>query len=151
MVPSITSSLTKSVNLLRKEINYHNHRYYVLDDPEVSDIEYDRLMLELKALEDKYPQLIVPESPTQRVGEKLADAVQKGISSLLKTKDVAFIEFRYAGFPGKGLPKNVENQTGDSLIEFLVGGCPLNEVFERTPFKHHLSHYNSSRLTVTRL
>lgn len=53
---------------LREEINYHNYRYYVLDDPEIPDSEYDRLLRELQALEQKHPELITSESPTQRVG-----------------------------------------------------------------------------------
>ncbi len=53
---------------LRRAINHHNIRYYVWDDPEVSDAEYDRLMRTLSALEDAYPELITPDSPTQRVG-----------------------------------------------------------------------------------
>ena len=53
---------------LREQINYHNHRYYVLDSPEISDAEYDALMAELRELEEGHPDLITPESPTQRVG-----------------------------------------------------------------------------------
>lgn len=53
---------------LRKEIRHHNNRYYNLDDPEISDYEYDRLMLRLKAIEQEYPELITDDSPTQRVG-----------------------------------------------------------------------------------
>ncbi len=53
---------------LRAEIDHHNYRYYVLDDPSVPDAEYDRLMRELQALETRYPQLITAQSPTQRVG-----------------------------------------------------------------------------------
>ena len=53
---------------LRDEINYHNYRYYILDDPEISDSEYDRLLRELQDLEQQYPELITPDSPTQRVG-----------------------------------------------------------------------------------
>src|ERR687885_891558 len=53
---------------LRAELNHHLYRYHVLDDPEVSDAEYDRLYDELKALEEEYPDLITPDSPTQRVG-----------------------------------------------------------------------------------
>lgn len=53
---------------LRDEIARHNHRYYVLDDPEVSDAEYDQLLRELQAIEAQDPQLCVPDSPTQRVG-----------------------------------------------------------------------------------
>lgn len=59
---------------LRALIDNHNHRYYVLDDPEVSDAEYDRLMLELRALEKEYPDLVTPDSPTQRVGAAPAAA-----------------------------------------------------------------------------
>ncbi len=53
---------------LRELIERYNYRYHALDDPEVPDAEYDRLMVELKALESAHPQLITPESPTQRVG-----------------------------------------------------------------------------------
>jgi DNA ligase (NAD+) len=53
---------------LRKQIDYHNYRYYVLDDPQIPDAEYDRLLRELQALEAEHPELITPDSPTQRVG-----------------------------------------------------------------------------------
>ena len=53
---------------LRSQLNYHNHRYYVLDDPEVADADYDALMNELRAIERAFPELITPDSPTQRVG-----------------------------------------------------------------------------------
>lgn len=53
---------------LRQEINYHDHRYYVLDDPVISDGEYDRLFRELLELEERFPQLVTPDSPSRRVG-----------------------------------------------------------------------------------
>ena len=53
---------------LRSELNYHNHRYYVLDSPEVSDAEYDELLNELRAIEARFPELITPDSPTQKTG-----------------------------------------------------------------------------------
>jgi DNA ligase (NAD+) len=56
------------VEELRRLIDYHNYRYYVLDDPEVSDAEYDALFQELRALEEAHPELASPDSPTQRVG-----------------------------------------------------------------------------------
>ena len=52
---------------LRAQLAQHDYRYYVLDDPQVSDAEYDRLMLELRQLESAHPQLVTPDSPTQRV------------------------------------------------------------------------------------
>ncbi|MCW5589595.1 MAG: NAD-dependent DNA ligase LigA [Legionellales bacterium] len=56
------------IQTLRNEINEHNYRYYVLDDPTITDSAYDRLMQELTALETQYPEFITPDSPTQRVG-----------------------------------------------------------------------------------
>src|ERR1051325_2470961 len=58
----------QEVERLRREIEQHNHRYYVLDDPLVSDAEYDALFRELQALEEAHPDLRSPDSPTQRVG-----------------------------------------------------------------------------------
>jgi len=58
----------QKIQKLREQINFHNHRYYVLDDPEVPDAEYDRLLRELEKLEAEHPGLISEDSPTQRVG-----------------------------------------------------------------------------------
>ena len=61
------------VEELREQLNYHSYRYHVLDDPEVSDAGYDELVRELIALEEAFPELITPDSPTQRVGATPAD------------------------------------------------------------------------------
>ncbi len=55
---------------LRRQLDHHSHRYYVLDDPEVSDAEYDALLNELREIEAEHPELLTPDSPTQRVGAK---------------------------------------------------------------------------------
>ncbi|SDR97401.1 DNA ligase (NAD+) [Halopseudomonas xinjiangensis] len=65
---TLTPSPAERVQALRDQINEHNHRYYVLDEPSVPDAEYDRLFNELKRLEAENPDLILPDSPTQRVG-----------------------------------------------------------------------------------
>ena len=57
------------IKQLREIINHHNKQYYVYDDPEISDADYDKLIRELERLEGIYPELITPDSPTQRVGE----------------------------------------------------------------------------------
>ena len=59
---------------LRELINHHNYRYYVLDSPEISDAEYDEFMRELKQLEEAHPELITPDSPTQRIGAAPVEA-----------------------------------------------------------------------------
>ncbi len=62
---------------LRRELEYHSHRYYVLDDPEIGDEEYDRLLDELRDIEAAHPELVTPESPTQRIGgEPVSDLVK---------------------------------------------------------------------------
>jgi len=61
-------AVRQRIKELREAIEYHNYRYYVLDDPEISDAEYDRMMRELEKLEKDYPELRDPNSPTQRVG-----------------------------------------------------------------------------------
>jgi DNA ligase (NAD+) len=60
----------EQIDALREEIRRHEHNYYVLDSPEISDAEYDALMRSLKALEEEHPELMSPDSPTQRVGGK---------------------------------------------------------------------------------
>jgi len=68
MPESITSDIIERVDKLRKVLHRHNHRYYVLDNPEISDSEYDLLMQKLIELEAKWPVLLRPDSPSQRVG-----------------------------------------------------------------------------------
>ncbi len=69
----IDASIATRVEQLRQELNVHNHRYYVLDDPVVSDAEYDQLMQELRGLEEQHPELLTADSPTQRVGATPAE------------------------------------------------------------------------------
>ena len=64
----MTEDINKQINYLKLVIQEHDHRYYVLDDPQISDHEYDSLLQELKNLEDSHPELITTDSPTQRVG-----------------------------------------------------------------------------------
>ncbi|MEJ2025653.1 MAG: NAD-dependent DNA ligase LigA, partial [Deltaproteobacteria bacterium] len=61
-------NVREEIEKLRELIRHHNHRYYVLDDPEISDAEYDRLFQQLLAREREHPDLVTPDSPTQRVG-----------------------------------------------------------------------------------
>jgi DNA ligase (NAD+) len=69
-MPGAIKGTEKKIEALRDKIRHHEYRYYVLDDPEISDAEFDRLMIELKKLEAEHPDLVTPDSPTQRVGGK---------------------------------------------------------------------------------
>ena len=64
------SEAKKKIKKLREELEYHNYKYYVENNPVISDYEYDQLLKKLESLEEQYPDLITPDSPTQRVGEQ---------------------------------------------------------------------------------
>ena len=66
--------ISDTIKSLRKQINDHNYQYYVLDNPIISDGEYDKLLKELELIEKKYPEYIIPESPTQRIGAQPIDS-----------------------------------------------------------------------------
>ena len=76
-----TKEIEKKIEALRDQIRHHEYRYFVLDDPEISDAEFDQLMNQLKKLEAEHPTLITPDSPTQRVGGKPREGVVKAAHS----------------------------------------------------------------------
>jgi DNA ligase (NAD+) len=87
------------IQQLRDEIDHHNHLYYVLDDPRIPDSEYDRLLRELQDIEAQHPELVTPDSPTQRVGAEPLKAfcqVQHRLPML--SLDNAFSEQEFAAF-----------------------------------------------------
>src|SRR5213083_4837 len=77
MATGTQKGVQQRLDELREQVDHHLHRYHVLDHPEISDAEYDRLFDELKALEDEHPDLITPDSPTQRVGAPVSGRFQK--------------------------------------------------------------------------
>jgi DNA ligase (NAD+) len=68
------NKVKQRIEEVREVVNHHNYRYYVLDSPEISDAEYDELMKELRQLESEHPELVTPDSPTQRVGAPPVEA-----------------------------------------------------------------------------
>jgi DNA ligase (NAD+) len=116
---------------LREQIDHHLHRYHVLDDPEISDAEYDRLYDELKALEDEHPDLITPNSPTQRVGAPPSERFQKvqhltPMGSLEKVADDESL-FKWA--------EDVRKRLGSDepvayVIEPKIDGLAINLTYE---------------------
>jgi DNA ligase (NAD+) len=74
---SAPAAAARRVAELREQVAYHSRRYHVLDDPEIGDDVYDAMFNELKALESEYPELVAPDSPTQRVGEEPVSRLEK--------------------------------------------------------------------------
>jgi len=71
------NEIEKKVNKLREEINFHNYQYHVLDEPLISDREFDQLLIDLRKIEEEHPELITPDSPTQRVGSQPSERFTK--------------------------------------------------------------------------
>jgi len=100
-----SGAVDRTIKDLREQIREHNYRYYVLDDPVVSDAEYDRLMRHLERLESEHPELVTPDSPTRRVGAAPAEGfeVGAGIDWTPHRADRLSVGIRYDGFLWRGV------------------------------------------------
>lgn len=125
------------VNKLREEINYHNYLYYVLDSPEVSDAEYDRLMRELAGLEKLFPELITADSPTQRVGA-LPLKEFKSVSHTIPMLSLANTETEEETMEFDRRIRRFLNVPEDQLIEYVaetkLDGLAVEVVYENGRF-----------------
>ena len=112
---STQSNATHELESLRDKIRYHEHRYYVLDDPEISDADFDLLMQQLKKLEAAHPELITPDSPTQRVGGKPREGFVKSAHSRpMLSLDNAYNEEEFRDWA-----RRVYELTGKSKVDFV--------------------------------
>lgn len=119
---------------LRSALEHHNFRYYVLDDPEVSDAEYDSLFVELQALETRYPELICPESPTQRVGGvPLAEFSSVAHQVLMLSLNNAFSEEDIQNFDRR-VREGLECQTVEYVAEPKFDGLAISLRYEHGRF-----------------
>lgn len=129
----IPLEIMERVKKLREEIEYHNYRYYVLDSPVISDAEYDALMRELKELEAKYPELITPDSPTQRVGFKPAEGFKEvphkepmlSLDDATDEEEVKEFDKRIKRF--LNLPENISLEY---VVELKIDGLAVELVYE---------------------
>jgi DNA ligase (NAD+) len=114
-MPVKTESDKAKAEALREQLRHHEYQYYVLDDPEISDAEYDLLMRELKALEEKHPELVTPESPTQRVGGKPREGfVKVEHSSPMLSLDNAYNEQELRDWE-----RRVHELSGEKHLEYV--------------------------------
>src|SRR5262249_4333062 len=103
------------IDELRRQIGYHEHRYYVLDDPEISDAEYDQLVNELKKLEAEHPELITPDSPTQRVGGK----PREGFAKVQHSRPMLSLDNAYNEEELRGWERRVHEISGVKKIDYV--------------------------------
>lgn len=116
---------------LRQALHYHNYRYYVLDDPEIPDAEYDRLMRELQALEAEYPELITPDSPTQRVGGQPLE----GFAEVEHRLPMLSLENALDEAELRAFDRRVRERLGRELVAYLAepkfDGLAINLTYEQ--------------------
>jgi DNA ligase (NAD+) len=132
---NLSPEVLSRVQKLREEINYHNYRYYVLDNPVISDAEFDRLLKELTGLEEQYPELVTPDSPTQRVGAAPLDKFETvRHRQLMLSLENAFSEAEAREFDER--LKRFLRATEDFhyVMEPKVDGCAIELVYERGRF-----------------
>ena len=132
MTPTMDPEILRKVERLRRELHDHNFRYYVLDDPLVSDAEYDRLMQELINLESQWPQLASADSPTVRVGAPPLDKFESTRHSVaMLSLDNAFSEQDILAFDQR-LKKNLKlNAPALYTAEPKLDGLAIEVVYEK--------------------
>ena len=115
---------------LRREIRHHDQKYYVDAEPEISDLQYDRLMNRLKDLEAKHPELITPDSPTQRVGEQPVEHLEQvehrvPMLSIENTYNIAELrEF------GQRTARLLGDEPVEWVVELKIDGVAIALIYE---------------------
>ena len=126
----ITNEIISKVKKLREELRYHSYLYYVLDKPEISDFEFDKMYRKLVDFESKYPELITPDSPTQRVGGKATGDFKKvefkkpmlSLSNAFNAKEL--IEF------DRSVKETLNTDNIEYITELKIDGLSMNLIYE---------------------
>src|SRR5580658_6135514 len=122
--------LDKKIDILREKIRHHEYSYYVLDQPEISDAEFDKLMRELKDLEAEHPELITADSPTQRVGGK----PREGFVKVPHSSPMLSLDNTYNEEELRDWERRVHELTGRSDVDYVcelkLDGMSLALVYE---------------------
>lgn len=121
---------SREIDKLREEIRHHEYRYYVLDDPEIRDYEFDQLMKRLQALEAQHPELVTPDSPTQRVGGQPAAEFPKVRHSVPMTS----LDNTYSIDELRDFDRRVRELSGRSQVEYVgelkLDGLSMSLIYE---------------------
>ncbi|HWR45565.1 NAD-dependent DNA ligase LigA [Sporomusa sp.] len=131
VIPASLAAAAQEIEDLRKTIHYHSHRYYVLDNPELSDAEYDRLLRQLIDIETAYPSLITPDSPSQRVGGAPADGFERvaHLTPMLSLGN-AFSAGELRSFDAR-VRSGLDSADVEYVVELKIDGLAMNLVYEQ--------------------
>jgi DNA ligase (NAD+) len=116
MAKAASTAIKKEVEQLREKLQYHEYRYYVLDDPEISDAAYDRLMNRLKELEEAHPELVTPDSLTVRVGGE----PREGFSTVKHARPMLSLDNAFSYDALRDWDKRVREGSGQENIEYVA-------------------------------
>src|ERR1700682_5389172 len=116
MAKAAPAAVKKEIEDLREKLRYHEYRYYVLDDPEISDAAYDRLMNRLKELETAHPELVTPDSPTVRVG----GAPREGFSTVRHARPMLSLDNAFSYDALRDWDRRVREGSGQEKIEYIA-------------------------------
>jgi DNA ligase (NAD+) len=132
----VAKSVEKEIEKLRNEIRYHEYRYYVLDNPEISDLEFDKLMRRLLELESENPELVTPDSPTQRVGGVPAAEFPK----VRHSTPMMSLDNTYSVDELRDFDRRVRELSGRSTVEYVgelkLDGLSMALTYEDGVLKH---------------
>ncbi len=116
MAKGASASVKKEIEGLREKLRYHEYRYYVLDDPEISDAAYDKLMERLKVLEAAHPELATPDSPTVRVG----GAPREGFQTVRHARPMLSLDNAFSYDALRDWDRRVREGSGREEIEYIA-------------------------------
>ncbi len=116
MAKAAPASVKKEIEELREKLRYHEYRYYVLDDPEISDASYDRMMNRLKELEAAHPELVTPDSLTVRVG----GAPREGFTKVQHARPMLSLDNAFSYDALREWDRRVREGSGQEKIEYIA-------------------------------
>ena len=116
MAKAAPANVKKEIEELREKLRYHEYRYYVLDDPEISDVAYDRMMNRLRELEAAHPELVTPDSPTVRVG----GAPREGFSTVRHARPMLSLDNAFSYEALRDWDRRVRQGSGQEKIEYIA-------------------------------
>src|SRR3989441_6143037 len=116
MAKAAPANVKKEIEELREKLRYHEYKYYVLDEPEISDAAYDRLMNRLKELEAAHPELVTPDSPTVRVG----GAPREGFQTVRHARPMLSLDNAFSYDALRDWDRRVREGSGKEKIEYIA-------------------------------
>jgi DNA ligase (NAD+) len=135
----------QKIKNLRKDIRYHEKKYYVDNDPQISDYEFDLLVKELEKLEQEFPELITPESPTQRVGEQPIEGFATVEHSMpMLSLDNCYNEQELRDFEGR-IKKIIPQEKIEYLAELKIDGLGIAIIFRNSKFSQAITRGDGIR------